>query len=104
MTQRERERERERINEFNLTVMGTKSFGYVGRTQAALDSPARSSCRRATPFLKGGRAASTEGKRGDSTIAMVHIDSNVGDTQSWECEVPGNVLSSSVIGVIGVRL
>ena len=96
MTQRERERERERerINEFNLTVMGTKSFGYVGRTQAALDSPARSSC----------RAASTEGKRGDSTIAMVHIDSNVGDTQSWECEVPGNVLSSSVIGVIGVRL
>jgi hypothetical protein len=89
VTQRERERERERINEFNLTVMGTKSFGYVGRTQAALDSPARSS---------------TEGKRGDSTIAMVHIDSNVGDTQSWECEVPGNVLSSSVIGVIGVRL
>eukprot|EP01044_Picomonas_judraskeda_P008775 COSAG03_NODE_1024_length_5000_cov_3.947562_5_plen_134_part_00 len=34
---------------------------------------------------------STEGKRGGSAIAMVPIDSAVGDTQSWECEVPVQV-------------
>jgi hypothetical protein len=34
---------------------------------------------------------STEGKRGGSAIAMVPIDSEVGDTQSWECEVPVQV-------------
>ena len=34
---------------------------------------------------------STEGKRGGSAIAMVPIDSKVGDTQSWECAVPVHV-------------
>ena len=31
---------------------------------------------------------STAGKRGGSAIGMVPIDAGVGDTQSWECNVP----------------
>ena len=31
---------------------------------------------------------STAGKRGGSAIGMVPIDAGVGDTQSWECDVP----------------
>ena len=80
-----------RVFGFDATQLG---FTTEGPKQVKAQHAARIDRTRAILFHAPTIAAgsySTEGKQGGSAIAMIPIDSAVGDTQSWECAVPVHV-------------